>query len=104
MRPLRSATSILFLAGTLAACTYPSTTVQSVDARPRLAFANASPTASLLVNDVMVGPAAAYDGKTNVLRLTSGTHKVEVRDGGRVIYSQQIYLGEDMLRTINLPN
>ncbi|QJE73745.1 hypothetical protein HHL28_12160 [Aerophototrophica crusticola] len=88
----------------LAACTYPTTTVRTVDTRPQLAFANASPTAVLLVNGVSMGPVSSFDGKNRTLQLDRGTHKVEVQDGGRLVFSQSVYLGDDMTKTITLPN
>ncbi len=98
-----SAASAFALALLCTACTYPTTTVKTVDARPTIAFANASPTAMFSIDGVLIGAAEAYDGKKNVFRLDRGTHKVEVSDGGRVVLSQAIYLGDDMLKTISLP-
>ena len=95
--------SFLF-AISLTACTYPTTTINAVDARPSLAFTNASPTAALLVDGIVVGNAASFNGKTNVLRLERGMHRIEVKDGTRTLLSQSIYLGDDLLKTINLPN
>lgn len=96
----------LFLAGALtmlAACSTPVTTVKTVDARPHIAIQNASASAVLLVDGVTIGTAAAYDGDKQVLTLDSGTHKVEIRDGGRSVYAESIYLGDDVTRTIIVP-
>src|SRR5690242_11921107 len=88
----------------LTACAYPNTTVRTVESKPQLAIANATPSAMLIVNGVLIGPAAAYDGKKSTLQMKSGTHRIEVQDQGRMIFSQSIYLGDDVTKTINLPN
>lgn len=102
---MRKTTQLLSLLAVLgmSACTYPTTTVQTVDTRPRLAIANASPTAMLSLNGVVVGPAADYDGKKATLQVERGTHKVEITDGGRVVLTQTIYLGDDLTKTITVP-
>ena len=100
---LKATAAFFFISVTLGACSYPTTAVTTVDSRPRIAFSNASPTAQARVDGVSVGQAALFDGRKNTLRLTSGTHVVEVQDGGRIIWSQSIYLGEDLLQTIDLP-
>jgi PBP1b-binding outer membrane lipoprotein LpoB len=88
----------------LMGCTYPTTTVKTVESKPQLAIANASPSSVLLINGVPVGSAAAYDGKKSTLQMDRGTHRIEVQDQGRTIYSQTIYLGDDLTKTITMPN
>ena len=98
IRPLTLVGALL-----LTACAYPSTTVRTLEEKPQLAFANASPTAMLFINGVLVGPAADYDGKKSTLQVGTGTHTVEVRENDRVIYSEKIYLGSDLTKIISLP-
>lgn len=98
VRPLALAGALM-----LTACAYPNTTVRTLEEKPQLAFANASPTAMLFVNGVLIGPAADYDGKKSTLQVGTGTHTVEVRENDRAIYSERIYLGSDAIKTISLP-
>lgn len=98
VRPLALAGALL-----LTACAYPTTSVRTLEEKPRLAFANASPTAMLFINGILIGPAADYDGKKNTLQVGTGTHTVEVRENDRVVLSEKIYLGSDMTKTISLP-
>jgi hypothetical protein len=88
----------------LAACGNPTVRVNTVDDRPTLGFKNAHPTATLILDGVSVGPASVYDGEHKTLLVDSGTHQIEVRDGGRILYSGPVYLGSGEARIINLPD
>lgn len=103
LRPVFAALACCLL---LAGCDvkYPETRTDAVDERPRLIVANASDTAVLWVNGVELGAAKQYDGAPGVLRLTPGSHKIEVTDGGAVIYQENLYLADAMTRTVSLPN
>lgn len=87
----------------VAGCSYPNSSVRTVDSRPALAVANASSTALLLIDGVQVGLASSYDGKKQTLQLDRGTHKVTVQDMGRVVFETTIYLGDDVTKTITVP-
>jgi hypothetical protein len=90
------------LALLLAACSAPSTEVRTVDTRPAIAILDAAPGAVLVLDGRIVGPAAAYGGQPNVLRLEPGTHDVEIRDpSGKVTYSQTIFV-ESEIKTIRV--
>jgi hypothetical protein len=102
-RPLALAAALI-LTGCLTGCAYPVTTVRTIDSKPQLVIANASPSSTLFIDGVPIGPAAAYDGKKNTLQIDRGTHHIEVQDQGRMIFSQAIYLGDDLTKTIMLPN
>ncbi|MQP63935.1 hypothetical protein GE253_01110 [Niveispirillum sp. SYP-B3756] len=99
----KTVTSLLFMLG-LAACSYPQVGVKTVETRPALAFTNASPTAQLSIDGVYIGQAALYDGKKQTLQLDRGTHKVLVEDRGRILLEQTVYLGDEVTKTIAVPN
>jgi hypothetical protein len=84
-------------------CKYPYSTVNAVDDRAQLQFSNAPEGAVVLVDGSVAGPAAQFDGKDKILSMPRGTHHVEVRDGNRTLYSQDLFLGGDMTKTITLP-
>ena len=102
LQPLLAAMACCLL---LSGCNikYPETRTDAVDERPRLIVANASDTAVLWVNGVELGAAKQYDGAPGVLRLTPGSHKIEVRDGGVVVLQEDLYLADAMTRTVSLP-
>lgn len=99
MKKTISALALVVLAG----CSYPNSSVRTVDSRPAIAVANASPSAVLLIDGVQVGLASSYDGKKQTLQLDRGTHKVTVQDMGRVVYETTVYLGDDVTKTITVP-
>jgi hypothetical protein len=76
--------------------------VQTIDDRPTLAIKGVPETAVLYVDGVAMGSASSYDGKKNVLRLESGTHAVEIRDGAKVCHSEKVYLGSGSSKTITV--
>ena len=86
----------------LAACSYPETRVETVDARPTIAITNAASGMTLLVNGVVVGPAEDFDGNPNTLRLSKGTHLVEIRSDGAVVYQETVFLADDTHRTVTI--
>jgi hypothetical protein len=87
-----------------AGCSSPHATVSTVDARPHLQFSNARSTAILILDGATIGPAAIYDGAGKTLVVERGTHQVEVRDGGRILFSGPVFLGGEESKTINLPD
>ncbi|HQR28979.1 MAG TPA: hypothetical protein PLL32_01135 [Anaeromyxobacteraceae bacterium] len=90
------------LALLLAACSAPSTTVRTVDTRPAIAILDAAPGAILVLDGRVVGPAAAYTGSPNVLRLEPGTHEVEIRDPSGVTTFRQTIFVESEIKTIRV--
>jgi hypothetical protein len=103
MTIMRLLCAILLLAS-LSACSRPTVAVSTVDANPHLQFSNARPGAVLILDGVTIGPAAIYDGINQTLVVKRGTHQVEVRDGGRILFSQPVYFGGEEAKTIELPN
>ncbi|MEI7703471.1 MAG: hypothetical protein WCK73_02615 [Deltaproteobacteria bacterium] len=86
----------------LAACSAPATTVRSVDTRPAIAILDAAPGAVLVLDGKTIGPAAAYTGSPNVLRLEPGTHDVEIRNpSGQTTFRQTIFV-ESEIKTIRV--
>jgi hypothetical protein len=100
---MRSTTRIfLALAMTLASCQPPRTGVSIPNEGPRLVILSAPPGAVLFLDSKAVGEAHRFDGKPEVLQVEVGTHLVEIRLNGTVIWSQKVFLGSSELRTIQL--
>jgi len=80
----------------------PTTRVDVVDDRPQLVVANPSDSAKLVVNGIDVGLAKEYAGKPGTLRLAEGTHEVEVRESGRTVHRETVFLTDETIRTIRI--
>lgn len=92
----------LFLAiglGGIAACQYPTTNVEITDERPTIAFKGAPFGAVVFVDGLEHGSVANYDGVENSLIVEPGSHLVEVRYGGNVIFTERVYLGNRATKT-----
>jgi len=87
----------------LAACSPPTHSVHTLDEKAQLAIANAPDKAEILVDGTPAGLARTYDGESNTLALTGGTHRIEIRLGGQALYSQPVFFGEGTTKTITLP-
>lgn len=95
---MKTALMILALATTLVGCSLPSTTVRSVDSRPSISIAGAPADALLLVDGVLVGKAASYDGEPNLLLVEPGTHRIVIQQGGAVLYDQRLFVDSETKR------
>jgi uncharacterized lipoprotein YajG len=91
---MRKILGILALSLTLAACNIhnPATTVRTLDERPSLSLSGAPAEAVLFVDGLDMGPAKAYDGRPQVLRLEPGTHLIEVKSAGVTIFKQTVFI------------
>lgn len=84
----------------LLACAQPVTVVRAVDDRPRLLVEGAPAGAQLFIDGKGVGDAAAYAGNPGVLLVEPGTHVVEVKVGGNLVFSQKLFFGGGEQRKI----
>lgn len=87
----------------LAGCSYPHSTVSTVDTRPHLAIAGAPVGAQLTIDNVAMGAATDYTPDKRIITLDHGTHHVTVSNGGKIIYDNDIYLGDGADSTITIP-
>lgn len=95
---MKTVLMILVLVTALAGCSLPSTTVRSVDSRPSISIAGAPADALLLVDGVLVGKAARYDGEPNLLLVEPGTHRIVIQQGGAVLYDQHLFVDSETKR------
>ena len=86
--------------GGLGACIqYPTSGVEITDERPTIAFRGAPFAAVVFVDGREHGWAATYDGVKQSLIVEPGSHLVEVRDGGNVIFTERVFLGSRATKT-----
>lgn len=92
-----------FLVLALTACALPTTKVNAGTSRPTLTVLGAPANAVLFVDGLQIGVAANYNGKPNTLLIEEGVHRVELRQGGTVLMSQQVFAsgGENTKFTYN---
>jgi hypothetical protein len=58
--------------------------------------------ASLLVDGVQAGQVADVDNRTQVLRVTSGTHLLEVKVGDAITYRESTYVAPGEKRVVTV--
>jgi len=49
-----------------------------------------------------MGPATQFDGNPNVLVVLEGAHKVEVRSGATVVYSEKAFVSNGESHTVTV--
>ncbi len=87
----------------LAACSYPTTTVSSVDTRPHLSVTGAPAGSVLTIDNISMGDATAYTPDKKLITLDHGTHHVIVTSNGKTLYDNAVYLGNGANSTITIP-
>jgi hypothetical protein len=92
----------LILLASLSACALPETSVRTGTARPKLSFPNAAPDMILVVDGIMIGPAARYDGNPGVLLVEEGVHLLELKQGGQTIHSEKTLVANGETRAITV--
>ena len=86
----------------LSACSLPQTTVRSGSAQPGLIVSGAPDGSTLFVDGLQIGPATQYDGDPNVLTVLEGTHTVEIRKDGGVVFSGKTFVGAGETHTVQV--
>ena len=76
----------------LSACSLPQTTVRSGSSQPGLIVKGAPDGSTLFIDGLQVGSATEYDGDPNVLAVLEGTHTVQIRQDGNVIFSEKTFV------------
>lgn len=86
----------------VSACSGPISAVRVLDNRPAIAIQGAAADAILYVDGLSMGAAQQFDGRTQVLLLEPGPHKVEVISRGKRLLSEQIFLGGEETKTLTI--
>jgi hypothetical protein len=86
---------------TALACAGPSTVVKTVDTRPGIAVVGAPSGSALFLDGLPMGNPAAFDGDPGVLRVEPGTHLVEIKVDGKVVFTQKVFV-ESELKTVKV--
>jgi hypothetical protein len=94
--------SILMGLVLLSGCSLPQTTVRSGSSQPGLIVKGAPNGSTLFVDGLAIGPASEFDGHPKVLNVLEGVHKVEVRSGTTVIYSEKTFASNGETHTVTV--
>jgi uncharacterized protein YraI len=86
----------------LSGCSLPQTTVRSGSSQPGLIVSGAPSGSTLFVDGLAIGPANQFDGNPKVLNVLEGVHKVEVRSGPTVIYSEKTFVSNGETHTVTV--
>lgn len=86
----------------LSACSLPQTTVRSGSSQPGLIVKGAPNGSTLFVDGLAIGPANEFDGNPKVLAVLEGVHKVEVRSGTTVVYSEKTFASSGETHTVTV--
>ena len=81
-------------------CYTTSTSVHSVDDRARVVVLNAPSDSEMYVNGKNMGPASNFEKGENAMLFESGTYTIEVKEGSRSLYRQELFLGPSMEYTV----
>jgi len=92
----------LILLANLAACALPETAVKTGAGRPKLAFPNAGPDTILVMDGIMIGPAARYDGNPGVLLVEEGVHLLELKRNGQTVHSEKAFVSNGETRMVTM--
>lgn len=86
----------------LSACSYPQTKTTTVNDPPTFVFIGAPDQANLYVNGLLIGPADNYNGKPNSLIVPRGTHLVEIKQAGRILFSEKAFISDGSTKTFEM--
>jgi hypothetical protein len=76
----------------LSACSWFHAKSPPPPVTPQIILTGAPAESIVFIDDVQQGQAAAANDQPQVLSVPEGTHKVEVRVGGRVVYRESVFV------------
>ena len=85
-------------------CSYPEPAkIQQEDTRPSLGVSGAPASAVLFLDGLKIGPASKFDGTEHVLKVESGTHRVEIKSAtGETLFSKEIFLSPSTVEILDV--
>ena len=87
----------------LGGCAMPVEQVQTLDERPTVLVRGTTAGARMMVDGLDVGAVVGAHGLPQAIRITSGTHVVEVMDGGRTVIRERLFVSGGVLTTLIVP-
>jgi len=93
---------LMVVTALLSACAMPQTNVRSGSSQPGLVVKGAPADATLFVDGLPMGSAVQFNGKPNILTVLQGVHKVEVRSGPSVLFSEKVFFSDGETHTVSV--
>lgn len=90
------------LAFMLSACALPETAVKTGSPRPTLIVKGAPADSILVVDGLVMGQAAQFNGAPNELIVEEGLHQVEIKQGNVTVHAEKAVISNGESRTINV--
>lgn len=83
---------VLMTLACLSACSWFNSRKPPPLPNPTEIIVTGAPAGSIvLIDDVPIGQATAGNGRSRVLDVSAGAHKVEIRTGDRIVYREDTY-------------
>lgn len=98
---MKNYASIVF-ALLLSACALPDTTVKTGSPRPTLVIKGAPADSTLIVDGLVMGAAAQFNGDPNVLILEEGVHQIVIKQAGITIHAEKTVISNGESRTVTI--
>ena len=70
--------------------------------KPRIIVTGAPAESVVFIDDAQQGEAAASNDQSEVLIVSEGIHKVEIRMGGRVVYREDVFVENGDKRVVTV--
>lgn len=86
----------------LSACSWFHSKGPPVRDPPQLIVTGAAADSIVFVDDIQKGEAAVASDKPQVVTVSEGTHKVEVRIGDRVVYREDVFVASGQRRVVTV--
>jgi hypothetical protein len=86
----------------LSACSWFHRKGPPVRDPPQLIVTGAAADSIVFVDDIQKGEAAVANDKPQIVVVTEGTHKVEVRIGDRVVYREDVFVASGQRRVVTV--
>lgn len=87
---------------TLSACSWLHGRTPPQPEPPQVIVTGAPAESIVFIDDVQAGEAAASNDKSEVLTVSEGTHKVDVRVGGTVVYRETLFVKNGERRVVTV--
>lgn len=93
----KSKLGFLVLICSIFACSYPVRQVSNSESSPSILVEGAAVGDQLVVDSKMIGNAIEFSGNPKVLRVSSGSHRVQIMDSsGKVKHDEKIFIDSDV--------
>jgi PEGA domain len=99
---LTASVLFLFLAFFLPGCGLPTETLKAVGNEGLLKIVAEPGSAEVYVDGNFVGKAHDFNGNPGLLKLTHGTHTIELKKDGYQPYTRRVFVGNEAIEPINI--